>query len=222
MYGDNMLFDDLFYDLEKSNEKFYGVRTIDEDIIYGEWQQEFSVLDLTPFYDANLLRAFLTTIPSDLQYEYVKNTCGYHSSGEYDPNFVIVTRRAVPSDVPKPESFWSTEHRKVVSGLKNELPFNSPQRLHSVIMVTTLGKLEAHGLAYTDGGATDGEISIIPTKPFSDFLFMYKPENEMHELLDYLENGGMSQEELLDKLRLTAEERIREQGFVDLNDSYKR
>ena len=68
---------------------------------------------------------------------------------------------------------------EVKAGLKQEMPEGSPQRLHSAIMVSTLERLINHGLSNTNGGASDGEIVIDPTKSFSDFLFIYKPENEM-------------------------------------------
>lgn len=213
--GDTMsLLDSLLNDLEGSNESFYGKRNEQEEQIYNEWLQKFEALEITPFCDANFLKEFLKTVPDLEQIKYVENTCKYHMGEECDHNFVIATRRAVPSNEPKPESFWSTEHRQVVSGLRRELPLGSPQRLHSVIMVTTIGRLENHGIATTNGGATDGEIAIIPTKPFSEFLFMYKPESEIVELKQYLENGGISRGKLLEQLKLLASERIKEQGFT--------
>ena len=208
------LLDNLLNELESSNESFYGTRNAQEEQIYNRWLQQFEALDITPFCDANFLRNFLEIVPELEQIKYVENTCKYHMDEECDHNFVIVTRRAVPSNELKPESFWSTEHKQVVSGLRKELPLGSPQRLHSVIMVTTIGRLENHGIATTDGGATDGEISIIPTKTFSEFLFMYKPESEIVELKKYLENGGISREELLEQLKISASERIQKPGFT--------
>lgn len=215
------LLDSLLSDLDKNNEDFYGRRNESEEQLYAEWRMKFDVLDMTPFADANFLREFIKVVPVAQQFEYVENTCKYHLGKDSDPNFVIVTRRAVPSTEPKPESFWSTEHRQIISGLRRELPIGSPQRIHSVIMISTLGKLQNHGLAQTEGGATDGEIVITPTKDFADFLFMYKPESEMSELKQFIENGGISRQELLKQLKLTAVERIIRQGFIDGESSEK-
>lgn len=216
------LLENILYDLDKSNEFFYGKRTVSEEEIYTKWQEEFHILDLTPFYDANFLHSFLKIIPKETQIKYVENTCKYHLDTYYDSNYVIVTRRAVPSEIAKPESFWSSEHRQVVSGLRNELPLNSPQRLHSVIMVTTLRALEEHGIVYKEGAVTDGEIAIIPTKPFSNFLFLYKSESEMYELKNFLKKGGISRKELLEELKAKSEEKLKQQNFIENNKSSKK
>ena len=56
---------------------------------------------------------------------------------------------------------------------------------------------------------------INPTKAFDNFLFMYKPESDVAELKDYLENGGISRQEILNYLKETACQRMKEQGFGD-------
>ncbi|MDE6292787.1 MAG: hypothetical protein K2L98_03815 [Bacilli bacterium] len=80
-------------------------------------------------------------------------------------------------------------------------------------MVTTLAKLKEHGLSYHDGGGSDGEICIDPDKPFSDFLFTYKPEHELADLREYQKNGGEKPEDVLEELSETAERRKAAQGF---------
>lgn len=96
-------------------------------------------------------------------------------------------------------------------GLKSEI--NKEQRMHSVIMVTTLQKLINHGIVITNRGVSDGEIAIDPNKNFNQFLFMYKPQGEFYSLVNFLEKGGISREELLTQLRNTAVERAIKQGL---------
>lgn len=163
---------------------------------------------------------FLRSIPQEEWTKYVQNTESYSYSHpgrkQYDPNYVIAVRRAVPSDKPKPEAFWTTEFREANNGLGQEI--RGAQREHSVIMVSTLQKLQEHGETTTNAGVTDGEIVIDPTKPFGDFLFQYKPFAEQASLERYLKNGGITRDALLKTLEQTAGERIRRQGF-DLENS---
>ena len=215
--GDTMgLFDEIDELLYNNNKKIYGVYTEEEQRIINNWNNVLGrddALDFTVFKDADFLREFLNVIPLDEQFNYVLNTYNLYMGKPYNAEYAIVTRRAVPSDTPKPEAFWTIEHREVKTGLTNEMPNGSPQRLHSVIMVSTIGRLAKHGYAYTENGGSDGEIVIDPTKPFNDFLFMYKPENEIEELKKYLNNGGISREELLEEFRKTASNRLDAQGF---------
>ena len=156
------------------------------------------------------------------QFNYVQNTINYGRNLSYDSRYVLVARRVVPSYEPKSENFWSTDPNESLNGLRNEI--RDEQRFHSVVMVTSLEKLENHGLSMTKGrGGSDGEIVIDPNKTFNDFLFMYKPRSEFYNLLDFLEKGGIGREELLSKLRDTAYDRAVAQGLpikkVDCEDS---
>ncbi len=177
-----------------------------------EWNQKLGkekALSITVFRDAAFLRKFLSIVPNDEQFKYVENTYKYTFDKECEHKYAILTRRAVPSDEPKPEAFWTKEHRVALSGLRQEIPLGSPQRLHSVIMCTTLDKLEEHGIDDTIAIKSDGQVSIDLDKPFTDFLFMYKPEKEKEDLEQYLKNGGKSREEVLAELRVNADERKR-------------
>ena len=172
-------------------------------------------LSATIFRDEDFFTNFINSIPLEEQDQYIENTINYALNGkskkQYDPSYVIVARRAVPSYESKPENFWSTDPNEPLNGLGNEIP--KEQRLHSVIMVSTLGKLIEHGIVTTNRGVSDGEIAIDPNKNFSDFLFMYKPQREFYQLVDYLEKGGIKRETLLEQLRATATGRAINQGL---------
>ena len=186
------IFDEIDSLLEMSNRKLYGEYTKEEQELINSWNNmlgEEEGLKFTVFRDANFLHVFLKNIKED-QFEYVLNTYKMNRGLEYDPKYAIVTLRSIPSIESKPEAFWTTEHREVISGLTNEMPKGSPQRIYSAILVSTMEKLKEHGLSYTTNGVSDGEIVIDPTKPFSDFLFMYKPESEIREMQDYITKRG--------------------------------
>lgn len=172
-------------------------------------------LSATIFRDDDFFTNFINSVPSEEQEHYIENTINYAYNGkqkkEYNPNYVIVARRAVPSYESKPENFWSVDPNEPLNGLSNEI--QKEQRLHSVIMVSTLGKLIEHGIVSTNRGVSDGEIAIDPNKNFSDFLFMYKPQREFYQLVDYLEKGGIKREKLLEQLKDTAVERAIKQGL---------
>ncbi len=199
-------------DIQKISNDIWGVYTEEEAKIVEEWNQklgEEKALSITVFRDAAFLRKFLSIVPNDEQFKYVENTYKYTFDKECEHKYAILTRRAVPSNEPKPEAFWTKEHRVALSGLRQEIPLGSPQRLHSVIMCTTLDKLEEHGIDDTIAIKSDGQVSIDLDKPFTDFLFMYKPEKEKEDLEQYLKNGGKSREEVLAELRINADERKR-------------
>lgn len=181
-----------------------------------------TALSTTFLRNADFFTNFINYIPPEEYSKYIENTInyGFHDATRkpYDPNYVLVARRAVPSYKSKPENFWSTDPNEPLCGLKNEI--QNEERLHSVIMVSTLGKLLNHGQVYTSRGRSDGEIAIDPNKNFSDFLFMYKPHSEFFELVDYLKNGGIKREELLEQLRATAAERAIAQGLPVKSEAY--
>lgn len=201
--------------------KFYGIvydldgKYTDEEAeqIKSQYISKYGNIFLCTFFsDDNFFRNFINNIPEEEQEKYIENTIKYQIDKKCDKNYVIVGRRAVPSYESKPENFWTTEANEVFRGLRNEI--QKEQRLHSVIMVSTLGRLIEHGLSDTVGkGGSDGEIVIDPNKNFNQFLFMYKPRDEFWQLFDYLESGGTTREELLVQLRETAIERAKKQGL---------
>lgn len=197
----------------------WGDYTDEQAKIVNEWQSKIeNDIQLTSFRDAEFLDEFLIEVPEEDQFKYVKNTVNYLYNKEYDPKYVLVFRRAVPSTTPKPETFWSTEYRVPRFGLRAEIPLSSPQRLHSVIMVSTLSALETHGIIDSGSAMSDGEISIDYTKTFTDFLFMYKPFDEIQDLEKYLSGGGKKIEEILAELSRNAEERIERQFGISTNN----
>ena len=213
----NTIFDSIKYSLETSKKEIYGEYTEEEKKIIDGWKSRLAnsdILQVTVFRDSEFLRNFLKKIPLEEQFLYFDNTCNYQLNKECNHDYVILTRRSVYSDIPKPETFWTAEHSVALNGLKLELPEGSPQRLYSYILVSTLGKLENHGLSHTTAGCSDGEIVIDPHKPFSDFIFAYKPEREIKLLNEYLSNGGVSLEELLTELQKTSTDRMKRQGLI--------
>lgn len=210
----NNLFADMFNDdFAQIVKKSWGEYTKTEKKIIEEWNNKIgkeNALDFTVFRDANFFHSFLKVIPKEEQFNYAENTYKYFKNQDCNHEYVIVTRRAVPSENPKREGFWTDEHRTALVGLKREIPAKSPERLHSVIMVSTLKKLEQHGIDKSSGPRSDGEIRIDSSKTFNDFLFMYKPEDEKEDLKEYLKNGGMTREEVLEKHKKEADIRRKE------------
>lgn len=211
------MLEDIIFSVESARKEIYGEYNEEEQKVINEWKLKLinpDVLKFTVFADVEFLRNFIKIIPLSDQFLYVENTCNYILDKECNHKYVIVTRRSIYSETPKPEVFWSTEHRIVLNGLKNEMPEKSPVRLHSSIMVSTLGRLEKHGLSFTNAGSSDGEIVIDPYKCFYDFLFIYKPEREIKLLNEYLNSGGITQMELLEELKESAKERMEHQGLI--------
>lgn len=184
----------------------------------AEWESmlgEGNKLQCTPFRDEDFVLAFLGAFPDkNEQFKYVKNTNDYHTmSGykhlrEFDGNYVLVTRRSVPSAQAKPEQYWTDEHNVALT-IYNEFAPNPGVSNHSVIMVTTLQKLNEHGLGGKLGGAvSDGEICIIDEPfPTENFSFVYKPGGELYQLENYIRQGGKTNREVLEELALAAEKR---------------
>lgn len=212
------LYDELLDEVEESNKIIWGEYSYSERKKIKEWNERLGVDDVlfsTVFRDKYFLSNLINVCPDESeQFKYAENTYKFlKGDADYDDNYVIFTRRAVPSPTPKPEAFWSSNQVIVLNGLKNEIPAGSAQRLYSVIMVTTLSRLKNHGLADHDGGGSDGEICIDPDKPFDDFLFTYKPEHELVDLREYQKNGGEKLEDILEQLKENAETRKFMQGF---------
>ena len=184
-----------------------GEYTPEQQELIDAWagQLETDNLRWTPFRDPDFLDGFVQHIPLEQQMQYVENTNNFQASdGQFDPRYVLVTRRAVQSDEPKPEPYWSVEHRTPRLGLRRELPENSAQRILSEIMVSTLGALQEHGDDQVDwdGAASDGEVRVNKT-PFDKekVLFTYKPGAEQAQLEAYLAGGGKSREDVLAELK---------------------
>ena len=166
------------------------------------------------FKDPDFLTKFFQTISPEEQKKYLQAAYNFDHGNAYDHNYLLVFRRAIYTDYAKNESFWSTDFNQPRFGLKKEQPLNSPVRLYSSIMVSTMGKQIKHGLVELEnGGATDGEIAIDATRPFADFLFVYKPVDEIEELHRYSSSGGITHDELLERLKETSKERMHLQGF---------
>ena len=131
------------------------------------------------FKDPDFLTCFFQTFSEEEQKKYLLTAYNYEHNKEYDLNYLLVFRRAIYTEYEKNENFWLLDFNKPRFGLRMKQPIGSPIRLYSSIMVSTLGKLMNHGIVDLEhGGATDGEIAIDASKPFNDFLFIYKPSDE--------------------------------------------
>lgn len=211
--SDNIYEETELYGVDELEDKYSDEEKKD---ILSEWENKYGkIINITFFGDMDFLTNFVNNVPSKEWDKYISNTInykdGYAKKEEYDSKYVIVARRAVPSYESKPENFWTSNENEVFRGLSNEI--RKEYRLHSVIMISTLEKLEQHGRVITNRGVSDGEIAIDPNKTFSEFLFRYKPGREIVSLIQYLENGGKSREEVLAELRETAIERAIAQGL---------
>lgn len=215
-------FDELIDEYENMGLGTKGFKDVNEEqeAILNQWgtRLDKDLLSLTPFYDKIFLAEFLKTVPEEEQFKYVENTNNYqiNSVNGYDPQYVIVTRRAVPSLEPKPEQFWSTEHNEVLMGLTYEIPRKTAHREHSIIMVSTLQNLYDHGRAKQNNGVSDGEI-ITASAPFTEdeMLFVYKPLDELYSFSSFILNGGMKNEEILKLLKEASKERADKIGLRD-------
>lgn len=168
----------------------------------------------TPFCDRTFLRNFLASVPTHEQMHYVRNTNMYYgkNSKQADPNFVLVTRRSLPSKEDKSEKFWSEEPTTTFWGLRHEI--SGEQRAYSAIMVSTLGHLQEHGeqdIELLSSGASDGEI-VTSNKPFpsSKVLFAYKPLDEISSLLQTIRTKSRTYNEFLNEVKSVMSSRYAE------------
>ncbi len=149
--------------------------------------------------------------------KFIHNTVMYenHSSNpEIDENYVMCFRRAIPSEEPLYDNFWTTpESNEAFIGLSTEQPKDSPIRLHSVIKVTSLAQLKKHGIVDSERLGSEGEIAIDPNKKFEGVLFQYKDSRELYALRDYIDNGGITRQEMLETAQKTYYERTKLQGL---------
>ncbi len=171
-------------------------------------------LSFTPFCERTFLRNFLANIPQNKQLEYIKNTNLYYSSNNQlaDPQFVLVTRRTLPSIVDKPETFWSEEPTTTFWGLKNEI--QGEQRAYSSIIVSTLKDLQEHGqqdIELLSSATSDGEI-VTSSKPYpsSRILFAYKPIDEIASLIQTVCSSNKNYDEFLKEVMETMNRRYAE------------
>ena len=185
------------------NQQFYGIPCYYEDAVFESIDGNLSKMnenqvkeyieqirslnkeknyDLPCFDNEDFIVNIINNIDIDEIEKYMLNTKEYIMHHECDKNYVLLFRRAIPSDEPITENFWTTNFNEVFRGLSMEI--SGDQRIHSVINIATLDSLERHGVVVTDRGVTDGEVAIDPNKNFNSFLFRYKPWIENFELID--------------------------------------
>lgn len=148
----------------------------------------------------DFVMAFLQAVPDkEEQKKYLIHTSRYNELGnDYDPHYVLMFRRTLPSNFPKPEECWTDQYFTVLTWLKREIP-HGPHRLHSIILCDTL----EHILYYWEkkGGIpiTDWEIVVnFPDYNQCNCLCMFKPSYEQEELEAYLKTEwAMNEQEIL-------------------------
>ena len=183
-----------------------NVYSQEEIALLNSWASDLEEDNLanTPFAERTFLRNFLSSIPIERQSKYILNTNMYYGNHKElaDRNYVLVTRRTLPSIDSKPEAFWSEDPTTPLWGLRHEI--RDEQRAYSVIIVSTLGMLSEHGsqdFELLSGGVSDGEI-ITSSKPFpkDKILFAFKPLDEIPNLRDVIRNNSTTYHETLNKV----------------------
>ena len=168
--------------------------TEEQQAIVDNWQRQINDPIASCFEDSDFLEQFLKYVPKDKQLEFVRNT-SMSDIQNANPKFVLVFRRTIPSETPKPEVFWTTEFGVVRNGLRYESPKMSAKRVYSTIFVTTIDNLLQHKASKEDeretemlygDGSSDGEIRI-SSNPFNqkECLFSFKPKHELEDLVEY-------------------------------------
>ena len=211
LYGIPCYAEDIYPSIYRGKISKISDKRLVELVKYFMELNEESKYSLMSFMHEDFLVNLINNVEIDDISNYLINTMKYHLGKECNHEYVLCFRRAIPSEYPKTENFWSNEFGEVYNGLTPEII--GPQRLHSVINVTTLDKLEKHGIVFTGKGVSDGEIAIDPNKNFDSILFRYKPISEYYELLEFLKNGGITRKELLEELYENRYERMKKQGL---------
>lgn len=194
--------------------------TKEEIELINTWVQELGEdnFDQSPFSERTFLRNFLNAIPQEEQMNYIRNTNMYYGKNKLlaDKNFVLVTRRALPSIEDKPEAFWSDDSSTTYWGLRNEQ--RGAQRGYSVILVSTLGDIERHGVRdfeLLSEGVSDGEI-ITSIKPFprDKILFAFKPLDEVKNFFETIKTADKTYDEFLTEIKTIAAQAYNQQSYI--------
>lgn len=150
--------------------------------------------------DEDFVSAFSLAVPDvEMQKKFILNTSNYEMGKDYDPKYVLLFRRTLPSDTPKYEERWAKEYVQVRNGLRKEIP-DGPHRLHSIILCDSLQHLLSNG---EKGGETnpftDGEIVVnFPSYDQNTCVCKFKPRGEKQKLDEYLKTeNAITQGEIL-------------------------
>lgn len=154
-----------------------------------------SVLQMSK--DPEFYREFVIKVPDLVEQEkFLLNTAAFITESSFDPAFVLLFRRTLPSAAPKPETHWSSNFVTVRNGLKTEIP-EGPHRLHSVILCATLRELLQAGRIRPEiesRGISDGEVRFTMQNFLQTHaLVIFKPACETEALSEYLKQPGAKQ-----------------------------
>ena len=169
----------------------------------GEGNLSFNVEKLCK--DSDFSEAFTQAITDkEEQIKFLMNTSRYNNrQDDYDPKYVLLFRRTLPSEESKPEERWTDEYMQVLNGLRREIP-EGPHRFHSIILCDSLEHLLSTGEKQGETNSfTDGEIVVDFDKYDQDScVCKFKPHREKEALEEYLQTeGALSQEETLKKVQ---------------------
>ncbi len=177
--------------------------TKEDSAIVQTWKKELGIseFEMRELNDPDFVRSFREAIPDvDEQRKYLKNTSNYLYRQAYDQNYVLIFRRTLPFNEPKPEQHWTDDYIIALRGLRLEI--SGAERLHSVILCAGLGDIISDtGYSQNPNLAeSDGEIKV-DTFAFNQqrALFTIKPENERTALERYLQQpDAISLEDLIE------------------------
>jgi hypothetical protein len=170
------------------------------------WQEllDGDVWGFSCMRDPDFVRAFIDKIPDPQEQDnFVINTAKYlsHESSDYDPSHVLLFRRSLPSDIPKPEAHWTGDYISARNGLHREIP--GEHRLYTIILCSTLETLSQAGFAEANAASTDEEVKIKP-EPFDQqkCLLSFRPTDQQKQLDTYMTMGpAVTLRQLLDELK---------------------
>lgn len=163
-----------------------------------------------PMKDPDFVENFISRITTpEEQLKYVLNTSKFLSRQgandvSYDPEYVLVFRRSLPSNDPKSERHWTTEYITARRGLTREIP-HGPHRLYSIILCSTLADVLKDGgpSSEPNSATSDGEIKV--DTPFYDqkrCIISFRPKDQEEELKKYQKtDGAMSLESVLKQIK---------------------
>ncbi len=149
--------------------------------------------------DRDFVDNFILNIPNlDEQKKFIINSSNYELGYKYNSKYVLFFRRTLPSDIVKPEEYWTNEYKVVKRWLKLEISW--VYRIHSIILCDSLKNiLSKWGKKEKIWGYSDWELYIdFPDYDQKNSLFLFKPFDEQLLLEDFRKsNNYISSEQLL-------------------------
>ena len=170
---------------------------------HARWTEKADIAAYHCFSDPEFVRAFTASIEdADEQDKYIEQTLrSLDRKGEADPEYVLMFRRSIPSKDPKPEGHWTSDYMTALRGLRKEIA--GAQRLHSVILCSTLADVLASGPVGNNAATSDGELKVDNTAfDQAQCLCSFRPADQQRELDAYMQQvDALPLEHIADELR---------------------